>query len=513
MEEFKVLITTSGLGSRLGELTDYTNKSLIRINDKPSLSHIIESYNQNVEFVVTLGHFGSHVKQFLEITYPDHKFTFVKIDNFKGDGSSLGYSISKCESELNCPFIFHASDTIIEDYEFITPYKNYVVCSDKEENSQYRTVKNEKNRLIKINEKGEINFKLSYVGIAGIFDHKLFFQKLKDLLSSNHKDTSDVHCINEMTPKVNFDVIEIKNDNWFDIGNVTELSRTKKSLPKSIEVLDKKDESIFIYDDCVIKFFSNPELVSNRVKRAKELGDIVPKIIDHKENFYKYKKVEGHLFAHSVRYNSFENFLKWSKENLWKLKNDDKIFDKCYDFYINKTKKRINDYLKTNQDVNYINGETIPSVNELIDKIDFNWLCDGIPSQFHGDFILDNVIETDNGFCLIDWRQDFAGDLSVGDIYYDLAKLNHNLTVNHEIVSNNLFNSDANNCFIYTNTILNECKTILDSFILQSRYDLNKVNILTSIIWLNMAPLHEHPFSNFLFNFGKYNLYRNLSKI
>ena len=123
MEEFKVLITTSGLGSRLGELTDYTNKSLIRINDKPSLSHIIESYNQNVEFVITLGHFGSHVKQFLEITYPDHKFTFVEIDNFKGEGSSLGYSISKCESELNCPFIFHASDTIIENYEFIKPSK------------------------------------------------------------------------------------------------------------------------------------------------------------------------------------------------------------------------------------------------------------------------------------------------------------------------------------------------------------------------------------------------------
>ena len=52
MEEFKVLITTSGLGSRLGELTDYTNKSLVRINDKPSLSHIIESYDKKT--------FGNH---------------------------------------------------------------------------------------------------------------------------------------------------------------------------------------------------------------------------------------------------------------------------------------------------------------------------------------------------------------------------------------------------------------------------------------------------------------------
>ena len=34
--------------------------------------------------------------------------------------------------------------------------------------------------------------------------------------------------------------------------------------------------------------------------------------------------------------------------------------------------------------------------------------------------------------------------------------------------------------------------------------------MLTSIIWINMAPLHEYPFNNFLFNFGKYNLYKNL---
>ena len=43
--------------------------------------------------------------------------------------------------------------------------------------------------------------------------------------------------------------------------------------------------------------------------------------------------------------------------------------------------------------------------------------------------------------------------------------------------------------------------------------DLNKVKLLTSIIWLNMAPLHEYPFNNFLFTFGKYNLYKNLKNL
>jgi dTDP-glucose pyrophosphorylase len=41
MAEYKVLLTTSGLGSRLGNLTKFTNKSLVRIGDKPVISHII----------------------------------------------------------------------------------------------------------------------------------------------------------------------------------------------------------------------------------------------------------------------------------------------------------------------------------------------------------------------------------------------------------------------------------------------------------------------------------------
>ncbi len=37
-----VLITTSGTGSRLGDLTNYTNKSLVPVGDKYCISQLIE---------------------------------------------------------------------------------------------------------------------------------------------------------------------------------------------------------------------------------------------------------------------------------------------------------------------------------------------------------------------------------------------------------------------------------------------------------------------------------------
>ena len=71
----------------------------------------------------------------------------------------------------------------------------------------------------------------------------------------------------------------------------------------------------------------------------------------------------------------------------------------------------------------------------MISNLDDNWLCNGIPSKFHGDFILDNIIETEDGFCLIDWRQNFSGRLDVGDMYYDLAKLYAGCEINFYIAN------------------------------------------------------------------------------
>ena len=71
-----------------------------------------------------------------------------------------------------------------------------------------------------------------------------------------------------------------------------------------------------------------------------------------------------------------------------------------------------------------------------------NWtaLSDGIPVLYHGDFQPENIIVNQNKYNLIDWRQDFARNLDLGDIYYDLAKLYHGLIVDHEVIRNNMFN-------------------------------------------------------------------------
>lgn len=516
MAEYKVLITTSGMGSRLGDLTKYTNKSLVRIGNKPAISHIIESYPEETKFVITIGHYGQHIQDFLEMAYPQKSFDFVNVDIFDGEGSSLIYSLLCAKDKINCPFIFHVGDAIIKDHNFKVVNNNWVAGYKKNNSSQYRTFNVDSKKVTHFNEKGELNHDYVYVGVAGIKDYKDFWEKLEHIYSKDklNRSLSDVHVIRDLIKTKEINYIEINN--WYDIGNTSELQKTRSKFPSDMNVLDKIDENIFMFENFVIKFFSDPIIAKNRAKRGKILEEVTPKILDYKNNFFKYEKSVGNLFSRTVTPKKFKYFLDWLDKYLWTNENTD-LEEKNHDFYFNKTNERINKYFdKFNENSKIINGSKIPTISDLLSELNKEYMCKGISSRIHGDLILDNVIETENGFSLIDWRQDFAGELETGDIYYDLAKLNHNLIFNHFLVESGNFKINEKNkvinCDILVSKNLLDCREILHKFIVDKGYDLKKVKILTAIIWINMAPLHEYPLNKFLFNFGKYNLFREIDQ-
>jgi len=518
MEEFKVLITTGGLGSRLGDLTKYTNKSLVRIGKKPSISYIIENYPKDTKFVITLGHFGNQVRDFLTLAYNDRHFEFVEVDKFSGEGSSLGYSMLKAKDRLQCPFIFHAADTIVVE-SIPKPKYNYVVGCNKNNTSQYRMINSQ--GKFKIFDKGQLHDStFCYIGLCGIKDYDVFWKALENCYNKNPscQELSDCDGINNMNK--DFKILEFKT--WFDVGTSSELKFARSHISDKFEILDKVDESIFIFDGFVIKFFFDEKMCLNRVQRCKQLEPLTPKLIDYRNNFYKYEYSEGELLSKVVNDDFFLTFLNWSKNNLWIVKPKNNQFKKlCESFYFDKTLQRIKKYLEQENDTdkpNIINEVLVPSAKVLIESIDRDWLCSEQPYQYHGDYILDNIIcRSKEDFVLLDWRQDFAGDLINGDIYYDLAKLNHNLIFNHDIINRKLYTIEKQDNKIYCDLLCSKnlinCKEVLHNFILKNHYDFNKVEILTSIIWINMAPLHEKPLSTFLFNFGKFNLNRKLKEI
>ena len=67
-------------------------KGFLPINDKPGITHIIDSLPELSEVVIAIGDDGDIYEQFFPILYPNTKFIFVKIENSDGPGSGPGTS-------------------------------------------------------------------------------------------------------------------------------------------------------------------------------------------------------------------------------------------------------------------------------------------------------------------------------------------------------------------------------------------------------------------------------------
>ena len=519
---YRIVIPTAGIGSRLKEFTRYINKSLVGIANRPTISHLIEQFPQDCEFVIALGHKGELVRNFLELAYPDRTFFFANVDLYKGKGSGLGLSLLACEQYLQEPFVFLSCDTLVKEL-IPEPDHDWMGFSQIEDLAQYRTLNVVNGNVAEICEKGAIreNPKV-YIGLTGVHSYRKFWQAMHSggTLAIDQGESYGMKSILESNN------VTTHEFTWFDTGNLEsiQIAREVYAKPGEPNILEKKNEAIWFVGNNVVKYSDDIDFITNRVKRAKELQEFVPNIYTHKSNMYCYKKVNGEVLSDVINPAIFELFLTkckafWLKKDL-SLEEKKQFENNCLNFYKKKTFERVELFYKNfNQkdDAAIINGELMPSLQDLLNQIDWNWMSKGLPGRFHGDFHFENILysKSDKKFTFLDWRQDFAGDLSVGDVYYDLAKLMHGLIVNHGIVVNDQFNAswkDGEIKFdIQRKQSLAECEQRLNIWIQESNYDLKKVKVLTALIYLNIAALHHHPYSLLLYGLGKKMLKQELS--
>lgn len=508
-----VLLTTSGTGSRLGNLTKFTNKSLIQIGNKLAICYIIEQYETDTNFIITLGYKGNIVKDFLLLAYPNHSFTFINIDKYEGDGSSLGYSMLQARTFLDKPFIFHCCDTILKEKIVFDNTQNCMFLSKNNDFNSYTSVHVDNDKILRIKNKGELNNDYIYIGLVYIYNYSEFWFNLYNLYSENPNNSSlnDVASFILMIKQNLIFKYHIVNTH-FDTGNVISYKQTRNSFNSSYHIIEKDNESLCFINNIVIKFISDSNINNKRFLRGKYLYPITPKILDFKDNFISMELINGCILSEYYTYGEIYKLLQWAYNNLWVNKKKLESFtNDCHNFYYIKTLDRINKFKSLQYEKNIINGLNIGSIFDVLSNINFTDLYTSEFSHFHGDFIIDNIIKTNDSYILLDWRHEFGSDLNYGDMYYDLAKLKHNIIFNHGNIIKNLYNINELNDTV---TVDLKCNYFLikqlddfNKFVKEKNLNEYKINILTSLIWLNMASLYPDPLSSFLFYFGKFNLY------
>lgn len=512
----RVCILTAGTGSRLGEKTAYLNKSLIDIAGKPALTRSIEMFPPDTEFVIALGYRGDLVREYLLQAHPNKVFYFAEVSPFEGNGSGLGLSLLCCREYLRQSFIFISCDTLVEE-PIPAPDENWMGWSDREDISQYRTLALNKDLVTNIQEKlqGDPATSKPYIGLAGITDHEAFWLAMENG-GENAITQGEAYGLRALL--ANGKCIRGHKCTWHDTGNLKNLEATRRAFAKADDpnILEKPDEAIWFVDGSVIKYSNNTHFIRDRAQRAKLLEGFVPQISGTTEHMYKYPMAEGAVFSRAVTLPLFEKLLDQCRI-FWKHVDLDadttaKFQDTCDAFYHSKTVKRIElfyDRFQRTDGATVINGRVLPPLADILEKVNWASLSNGLPGRFHGDFHFENILWSEKGqrFVFLDWRQDFGGRQDYGDIYYDLAKLLHGLIVNHGLIARGEFTVDWKDGKITYDVlrrhVLVECQRFFDHWLEAEGYDREKVYLLTALIYLNIAALHHYPYSLLLYALGK----------
>ena len=505
--QYKVLIPTAGMGSRLGNHCDYVNKTLVPVANKPILSYIIEKFSPDTEIIIDLGHKGELVKEFLTLAYPDRNFTFVWAQR-------RGLTADLCDYRdlLQCPFIFFTNDAIVVE-DIPAPTYNWIGYSNVSAGQDYRSIvldSWDKTVVKDVGEKGVHTEAKSYIGVCGIHDYQTFWKAMDIAIqkgTTNQGESFALACM------VTDRVVKGQKFTWYDTGTAESLAYANKTFSSEDDpnILPKATEHIWFCNDRVVKFSIDKDFISQRVNRAQSLAGYVPRIEGSTPNMYSYQMVDGRILSDTITVSRFKDFLQWTGR-LWGNRQSltTTIKGAYHRFYKDKTFNRVDEYFKRfghNDVPQCINGTDIPTLAELLNRIDWEWISDGIPVTFHGDLHFENVLDTGNGFCGLDWRQNFDTLDTCGDAYYDLAKIWHGLIVSHGLICRKLYSVDidrSNVAFdLLRRQILVDCEQYLRSYLTNNGYDCLKTEILTALIYLNIAALHHQPYAEMLFHLGK----------
>ena len=512
-----VLLLAAGKGERLGNLTANINKALLPINNRAIISSIINKFPISHEIIVALGYKGNVIKEYCKLAHPNRKFIFVNIDDINSNNSGPGYSALKCKEYLNRPFYLAVADCII-DSELPPQDGNWLGVYPTSYPEKYSTVKSDiKGNILDFTNKSSKGFKDAFIGLASILEYDVFW----DELENNMQSGEIVSAFSNPSKYSNFSIKRLK---WLDTGTLDDLNRTKDYFNDNPLSLHKETNEITYKEHKFIKFHPDQNNIQNKSKRAKILKNLIPSEFTNTNNFISYNWEDGKTLYNYNDINLYEKFLSTLNSNILKSKTwvgDEELYKS---FYITKTKNRrdkfINRFGKKYYTKKYnINGHNYDSLENILLDINLDKLYNNpMYSLFHGDLQFDNIIynKENDSFKYIDWRESFGGSTKGGDVYYDLSKLYGGCIISYNLVKDDNFIKYTEGIAVidYNFNIpraLSQFKNKYEKWLIDEGYDLDRIKLITAIIFLNMSPLHNKNFSKTLW-FKSIEMLSNVSK-
>ena len=300
-----VLILAAGLGTRLKHHTKSKNKSLVPINNKAIISHIIDKFPESYDIVIAVGYKKESLIEYCNLAHPTRKFKFIEVDRWEDSKVGPGYTTLKCKEHLQRPFYITTADCLIDgdmpklDGNWLGVYPTG--CPER-----YSTAKIDDNfNIIEFVNKSENGFDNAFIGIAAVWDYSIFWNQLE----SNSKDTELVSAW--YNPKI-YPTLKSKELKWFDTGNLDDIEKAKEHYNDNPLSLHKEiDEVTYKINNKFLKFNPDQTVTKNRTIRGKSMKNLLPSEFCGANNFISYNWEEGITLYEYNSVNIYNKFLSF----------------------------------------------------------------------------------------------------------------------------------------------------------------------------------------------------------
>ena len=181
-------ILTAGRGTRMGDLTRTTNKTLLNYKGKPIIDYIVEALSKyTTKLNIIVGYKKEQVIEHLILTFPDIDFQFIEQTERIGTGAAIEF----LKDEHDYYFVT-MGDSIFDQNDFdkfIDLFKqnpgNYIMSTKVKNPSQYGVFELENDKIINLEEKPK-NPKSNSINLGCyIFDKSIFKYIAKTNIMSN----------------------------------------------------------------------------------------------------------------------------------------------------------------------------------------------------------------------------------------------------------------------------------------------------------------------------------------
>jgi len=480
------------------------HKALLPIENAPILYHLISDLPEDWELLILVGHKKNQVIDFLLIAFPKRTFKFIDVFDYSSPLAGTATSLKSAKPYLGSDFWYVPCDGVFGDGLHSIMQKDlqydtiFVAPSQTVENPcEYAVVEVESGRARSIVYKPSNIAKFSqsiFTGLMYIRNGNDFFDRL-----DKHEATEFVTSLPQ-----NINVINI--DKWKDLGTPSEYRR--HAMTQAGFDFSKPHEITYLLRGSVVKYFFDPKEPEHKLIKPSLNPSVYPTESKNRGQFFSYKTVNGKTLYNVVTPSAFLALLDWLSENLWN-RSSQNIDKDLTDFYVNKSVARINQISNIlpydfNNEYKLFHNELV-NPQKVIDGIDWDTFTNNAAvGEIHGDLQFDNILfRPDQSFCLIDWRTSFGKQNLLGDIYYDLAKLLGGIRMNYsKIKSGDFFFCSDGNAIEFSFPACTDSlalEAVLFEFAINNGYSVKKIENLTALIYLNMSPMHNRPFSDLLF--------------